>query len=240
LTLLITGGSGTLGTELKKQFSWALTPTHEQLDITDRMSVERFLYEHSVDTIIHAAAITSIRKCDENRKMAYDTNYLATKVIVDLIQQIPQSKMVYISTACVFDGHHGMYSESDFPYPENYYGLTKLLAEHTVKRLWEYLIIRTNFVGRKKWPYPKAFTDRFGTYLFADQVAYAIKELLKDEKVGTIHVVGDRKISMFELAKITTPKIEPMTLDEYSGPRLTIDMSLDTERWKKYQITATI
>ena len=41
---------------------------------------------------------------------------------------------------------------------------------------------------------------------------------------------------MFELAKYTTNDIEPMTVDEYSGPDLTIDMSLDTKRWKKYNI----
>ena len=41
---------------------------------------------------------------------------------------------------------------------------------------------------------------------------------------------------MFELAKYTTPYIEPMTMTEYSGPNLTIDMSLDTKLWKKYNI----
>jgi hypothetical protein len=49
--------------------------------------------------------------------------------------------------------------------------------------------------------------------------------------------VGDKKISMFELAKITTSEIEPMTINDYSGPRLTMDMSLDTKRWKKYKIS---
>ena len=42
---------------------------------------------------------------------------------------------------------------------------------------------------------------------------------------------------MFELAKKTTPDIQPMTIKEYSGPKLTMDMSLDTERWKKYKIS---
>jgi hypothetical protein len=49
--------------------------------------------------------------------------------------------------------------------------------------------------------------------------------------------VGDKKISMFELAKITTLEIEPMTINDYSGPKLTMDMSLDTKRWKKYKIS---
>jgi len=42
---------------------------------------------------------------------------------------------------------------------------------------------------------------------------------------------------MLELAKITTPNIESMTIMDYSGPKLTIDMSLDSERWRKYTIT---
>ena len=97
-------------------------------------------------------------------------------------------------------------------------------------------MIRTNFVARKKWPYEKAFTDRFGTYLFADQVAQGIQDILEEQLEGIIHIVGDKKISMFELAKKTTPEIKPMNMSEYSGPKLTIDMSLDTERWKKYNI----
>lgn len=51
-----------------------------------------------------------------------------------------------------------------------------------------------------------------------------------------MHIVGDKKMLIFELAKLTTPDVQPMTIKEYFGPRLTMDMSLDTERWKKYKI----
>ena len=47
--------------------------------------------------------------------------------------------------------------------------------------------------------------------------------------------MGDKKLSMYDLAKITT-SIKPMTNDEYQGQPLTMDMSLDTERWKKYTL----
>ena len=52
-----------------------------------------------------------------------------------------------------------------------------------------------------------------------------------------IHIVGDSKISMFELAKKLSPDVEPMTLNDYDGPPLPMDMSLDTVRWKKYNIS---
>ena len=106
-----------------------------------------------------------------------------------------------------------------------------------VRKLPEFLIARTNFVAKEKWPYPKAFTDRYGTYLFADGVAHGIEDVQKEKITGIVHVVGDKKISVYELAKMTTPDVQPMTINDYSGPKLTMDMSLDTERWKKYKIS---
>ena len=129
-----------------------------------------------------------------------------------------------------------MFTETSIPYPENFYSLTKLLGENIVSQFNDSLIIRTNFIAKKPWPYPKAFTDRYGTYLFANQIALGIKDILNENLEGIIHLVGDKKISMFELAKLTTPNIQPMTMNDYSGPPLTIDMSLDTKRWKKYSI----
>ena len=234
---LITGGSGVLGTELKKLFPNSLFPSHSELDITNHEMVFDYFSKNEFDSIIHAAAMTSVRQCESEKKLSWDTNVIGTKNLVDAaIKFNPNSKFSYVSTACVFDGHVGMYKESSIPYPENFYALTKLIGEQFVKNLKNHIIIRTNFKGKQKWPYPKAFTDRFGTYLFADQVALGINDIIKENIQGVVHIVGKKKISMFELAQLTTPDIKPLTIDEYQGPPLTMDMSLDTERWKKYTL----
>lgn len=236
--ILITGSLGGLGSELKKKFPNALTPNHNELDITNKEKVIIFFKKHKINIVIHAAAMTSVRKCEEEKELSWKTNVDGTKNLVDaLIETNPSGKLIYVSTACVFDGNVGMYKESSIPYPENFYALTKLLGEQEVKKILNHLIIRTNFTAKKKWPYPKAFSDRFGTYLFAEDVANGIKEVFNSDMKGIIHIVGDKKISMLELAKITTPKIESMTINDYSGPKVTMDMSLDSERWKKYKIS---
>jgi len=238
MNILITGGSGALGTELKKIFSNALTPTRQELDITNKKIAIDYIKNHDIDLIIHTAALTHIRPCEENQSLAWKTNVEGTRNLVDAVFDNKKNiRFIYVSTACVFDGHAGMYKESSIPYPENFYALTKLIGESEVNKLPEYLIIRTNFVAKKKWPYPRAFSDRFGTYLFAQDVAQGIEDIHRENITGYVHIVGDKKISMFELAKLTTPEIQPMTINEYSGPRLTMDMSLDTERWKKYRIS---
>ena len=234
---LITGGSGILGTELKKLFPNSLFPSHSDLDITNSEMVFDYFSKNEFDSIIHTAAMTSVRQCESEKKLCWNSNVVGTKNLVDATTEFrSNSKFIYVSTACVFDGHTGMYKESSVPYPENFYALTKLIGEQFVKNLKNHIIIRTNFKGKQKWPYPKAFTDRFGTYLFADQVALGINDIIKENIQGVVHIVGKKKISMFELAQLTTPDIKPMTIDEYQGPPLTMDMSLDTERWKKYTL----
>src|SRR5574338_1154997 len=238
MVILLTGGSGALGSELRKVYLDISCPSHDELDITKKKNVSDFFRYNDVELVIHTAALTSVRKCEEEKDLAWKINVEGTRNLVDAAYNSKKPvQFVYISTACVFDGHVGMYKESSFPYPENFYSLTKLLGEHEVNKLSEYLIIRTNFSAKKKWPYPKAFTDRFGTYLFADGVAEGISDVQKANLQGFVHIVGDKKISVFDLAKITTPEVSPMTIKEYSGAKLTMDMSLDTKLWKKYKIS---
>jgi dTDP-4-dehydrorhamnose reductase len=237
LTILITGVTGALGSELKKIYPDSISPSHQDFDICNLTSVKEFFNNNKIDIIIHTAALTTVRDCEENKSKALEINVQGTRnLITEFKNSNPSGKFVYISTACVFDGHLGMFDENSIPYPENFYSLTKLLGEHNVIQFNNSLIIRTNFIAKKPWPYPKAFTDRYGTYLFANQIALGIKDILNENIKGIIHLVGDKKISMFELAKLTTPDIQPMTMNEYSGPPLTMDMSLDTKRWKKYSI----
>jgi len=236
--VFITGGTGKLGRELVKIFPNSLHPTHSELDITDKVAVYDFIKKNIPEIIIHTAAITSVRRCEEEKEFAWKVNVGGTENLVEAcLTYQPNCYFVYISTACVFHGDKGNYVETDIPYPKNFYSLTKLIGECVVKYsgLKKWLIVRTNFVAREKWPYPKAFVDRYGTYLFSDKVALAIKSLINDNLTGIVHVYGEKKMSMYEIAKIITPEVEPMTLAEYNGPPLTVDMSLRSIRVKPFK-----
>jgi dTDP-4-dehydrorhamnose reductase len=237
--VLITGGTGRLGKELVKVFPKSLHPTRQQLELEVKAKVDKYISEKKPDAVIHTAAVTSVPYCEENRKEAYETNVEGTENLINAcVNHNPGCYFVLISTACVFRGDVGNYVETDLPYPKNYYALTKLLAECVVKYCGlKFLIIRTNFVAREKWPYPRAFTDRYGTYLFASNVASAVKSIVHHKLAGIVHICGDKKMSMFELAKITTPNVKPMTLSEYHGVPLTVDMSLSSVRIKPFKIS---
>jgi dTDP-4-dehydrorhamnose reductase len=236
--MLITGGTGILGRELLKIFPDSVHPTHSELELSDRDKVFEFLKKNRVDKIVHSAALTEVRECEENKPKAWKYNVQATENLVDASSKYCSDVyFLYISTPAVFDGRFGMYNENDIPYPKNFYALTKLLGEFAVKKISNYLIVRTNFVAMEKWKYPKAFTDRYGTYLFARDVATGIRDVIENKLQGIVHVVGDTKMSMFELAKSLSPDVAPITIDDYDGPPLPMDMSIDTIRWKKYRMS---
>ena len=93
-----------------------------------------------------------------------------------------------------------------------------LEGEEIVKGYGNYCIIRTNFVSKEQWKYPKAFTDRFGTYLFSDGVAKGIFEVVEKKEKGIIHIVGDKRMSMYELAMLAGSKnVGKTTLDEINS-----------------------
>ena len=87
MNILLTGGSGNLGTELKKILSNCISPIKQELDVTNRKQVFDFFQKNSIDLVIHTAAITNIRLCEENRKLAWDTNVQGTKNLVDAIKK---------------------------------------------------------------------------------------------------------------------------------------------------------
>ena len=233
MNILITGGTGKLGRQLNKIIG-AYSPSHSALDVTDRARVFEIIEEKKIDTIVHCAANTSVRFCEVNRKEAYTTNVTGTKNLYEtLVRHNPENYFVYVSTACVFSGSEPdhFYSEEDIPHPTNYYGLTKLLGETVISReLENYLIIRTNFIERGKWPYESAFMDRFANYIYSDQLALEIKKLVDRRAKGLLHICGDTRMSMYEFAKLNNPGVKPMTLKDYEGPPLTVNMCLTSKK----------
>ena len=236
--ILVTGGSGRLGAEIKKLSPHVIAPTREELDFTDKNAVEEVIKKVRPNFIIHCGAYTNVASAEQEKELCWKTNVEGTHNLIEACKLLPQVHFTFISTACVFSGKEGNYTEIDVPYPANFYGLTKTVAESLVRySQMNWLIIRTNFVKRGPWPHKKAFMDRFGTYLYADEVAKRVLQLVFLNAKGIIHVCGDKKKSMFELAKEYSPNVKPLTLEQYylenSGtPHLTEDMTLKSHYQK--------
>ncbi|MFA6513911.1 MAG: sugar nucleotide-binding protein [Patescibacteria group bacterium] len=240
--ILFTGGSGRLGKACKKIFPNAQYPNSTELNILDKKSIITYFLNKQINIVIHLAAMADIPLCETNQREAYETNVKGTKNIINISKKNGVKHFIYLNTACIFPGtdNETMEDEDSLPYPKHYYGLTKYVAEEIAKtynsQKMKVTIVRTNFTSMP-WKYPKAFTDRYGTYLFAQGVAKGLKDIVSEEpKQPIIHICGDKKISMYDYAIAGGSKVEPMTLADYQGTPLTKNMSLTSKYWKLYKL----
>lgn len=241
--LVITGGTGRLGRAARKIFPKALYPGRADMDVTSKTLVDAYFAEHQPEVVIHLAAMATIPGCEKDKPGAWKANVEGTRNIIAAAKATPATTtLLYLQTACIFPGTNpeAMEDEDSLPDPKHYYGLTKLVAEEAIlgaqgDKLKTYSI-RTNFTTMP-WEYPKAFTDRYGTYLFAQGVVKGLKEILEAQPDRQIlHVCGDKKISMYDYAVAGGSQVEPMTLQDYSGPPVTVNMSLATKYWHPYKL----
>ena len=242
-TILVTGGSGNLGRACQKILPRALYPGRGELDITSRPSIEAYFESHLIESIVHMAAVTDVNLCEQNKNLAYMVNVTGTRLLLESARSHDTVRyFLYMSSVGVFSGGDdaSMEDEDSIPYPRQFYGITKLLAEEITRSFdtptMQTTVIRTNFTSMP-WAYPRAFTDRFGTYLFAQGVSKGIRDILITRPPQPIiHICGDRRLSMYEYATLGGSQVEPMTMDDYHGTPLTRNMSITSKYWKLYKI----
>ena len=118
----------------------------EELDITNPEMIEKIFSKIKPDLIIHAAAIIRPIVCEENKKLAWETNVNSVRNLVEKCKAA-NCKMVFISSDYVYAGKNSLIDETEELNPLNYYGETKAEAEKIVSKLDEFLIIRTAWVN---------------------------------------------------------------------------------------------
>jgi len=137
MNILITGANGQLGSELKalsQKFSninFHFTDV-EDLDITDRDRLPKYIANKNFEFIINCAAYTNVDKAEEDKDKAFLINQTAVRNLVSAAHK-SGSKLLHISTDYVFDGKSFVpYKESHKTNPISIYGKSKYAGEQEV------------------------------------------------------------------------------------------------------------
>ncbi|MCC7125629.1 MAG: NAD(P)-dependent oxidoreductase [Acidobacteria bacterium] len=228
---VVTGGSGLLGTALRRLLPSARFPSSSELDVTRADSIGAWLDASPPTLVIHAAAFTSPPKIDQDPSRAIAANIIGTANIAQWCLD-HDATLVYISTDYVFKGDKGLYREDDAMMPVNGYAWSKLGGECAVRLLPDHLVIRTSF-GPDEFPYPKAFVDQWTSRQSVSQTAAQMVRVIERGARGTVHIGGPRR-SVMEYARSLDPAkmIEPLSLKDvtFVAP---VDTSLDTTRFRE-------
>ncbi len=220
MTIVVVGAGGRLGMEFMDRLA-SLDDvrglTHNDLDVTDSLAVERTLLELEPTVVINCAAQSHVDQCEQDRDLAYRVNVLGARNIAHAAYKVA-ARIVHFSTDYVFDGTDDHpYREWDRPDPINWYGTTKYMSEEAVARADpDHLILRVAYVYGAHGENPVTAVIRAvrsGTSLTLpdDQVmsptsAAEIVEqtmlLAQRGAVGTYHVTGKGEVSRYEFAKV--------------------------------------
>lgn len=240
--ILLTGGSGNLGTSILEsgKFKDILSPSHEEIDLCDIDSIRNFLSGESLEAVIHCAAFTSMTDCEKNPEIAINVNTMGTSNLVSGIlkkeyDQGNKIRFIHVSTDAVYSRSEGNYSESSSTIPNSIYGWTKLGAECAVNTLKNYCIIRTSFFNPEKLKFSEAPDDVYTSKLAITELVDSIKILLESDFVGTINV-GNKRISNYDLFRRYIHGLKPCKLSQIESKlpmKLPRDSSMNIELWEK-------
>lgn len=213
MKVFVTGVKGQLGhdvvNELKKRNHEAIGVDIEEMDITDKTSVDRVIKEANPDAVIHCAAWTAVDAAeDEDKKEKVRlVNAVGTQYIADVCKEL-KIKMMYISTDYVFDGQGETPWDPDCKdyKPLNVYGQTKLEGELAVSNtLSDYFIIRIAWVfGKNGNNFIKTMlnvgkthdtltvvNDQIGTPTYTYDLARLLVDMIETEKYGYYHATNE-------------------------------------------------
>jgi dTDP-4-dehydrorhamnose reductase len=229
--ILVTGGSGLLGRELRLILAGALFPSSREFNVTEYSRIDTHLEGSSIKVILHAAAFTSPPRIDADPMRAVEVNIIGTANITRLCYR-RNIRLVYVCTDYVFKGDRGNYHEDDPVHPVNKYAWSKLGGECAVRMYDKALVIRTSF-GPSVFPYEKAFVDQYTSRQSVSVIARKIARLAQSDLTGVINVGGPRQTVMeYALSLDSTKSIKPIRLSEVTF-QVPVDTSLDTTKYQK-------
>ena len=243
--LLIIGGSGLLGTEIRKQLSSMRrvvavdAPPHFKLDITYRDSIKaNFIKKESYyDAVVLLASEKSQTKIELESSSALSTNIIGvSNVVAEMQENNIRAKLVYVSTGYVYKGNSRYHRETDGVFPCNKYAWSKLGGECAVRMLDEnkYLIIRCEFSKapwHRDWAYSDQFTSREELSITASKI---ISLILTEEASGTYNIGGKRRSVWKYACSISDKPIRKESRKNSKLIKFPKDTSLDISKFNKF------
>lgn len=238
---IITGAGGMLG----KYVDFGIPKKHADFDVTNLPNVLEVVKKDKPQIILHMAAETDVDLCERDPQHAYMINTVGTYNMI-LAAQAVNAKLLYISTAGVFDGKKkSPYHEADKPNPQSHYSRSKFLGEVMIQQLLKnYLIIRAGwlfgggpeidhkFVGKilrilQTKDELQIVKDTKGTPTYGKDFIEAVKKLIPSSRKGILHLSNYGVATRYDMAKIIAHETKPHAKIH---PVLSSAFSLDVKR----------
>ncbi|MEN3277047.1 MAG: dTDP-4-dehydrorhamnose reductase [Massilia sp.] len=150
MKILLTGGSGQVGFELRRALAplgEVVAPGRAACDLADEAALRALVRSVRPDAIVNAAAYTAVDRAESEQAAAFAVNAAAPRILGEEAARLG-ALVLHFSTDYVFSGEKdGAYTERDLPDPRNVYGRSKYEGERGLAGACaRHLILRTSWV----------------------------------------------------------------------------------------------
>lgn len=217
--------------------------TFSGVDVEDFETVENLLDELKPNVVINAAGLIKQLPSSKNVVKTLTINSVFPHRLAEVVSSL-DSRLLSISTDCVFDGKKGGYTEGDIPNAVDLYGKSKNLGEVVEGNC---LTLRTSIIGREletahslvEWflssegktvkGFKNAIFSGFPTVVLAD----IIGDLIVNQKNlrGLYHVSSD-PINKYELLCLIKKGFN-LNIEIEPESEFQIDRSLDSTKFRQ-------
>lgn len=183
------------------------------LDVSDTVELIKIINSNNFDFIINCVGVLNKNAEDHPEKAIWFNSYFPH--FLESITKDTNSKVISISTDCVFSGKNGKYIETDKKDGEGFYAVSKALGEIVNDKD---LTIRTSIIGPElkkdgiglfNWVLNQTgeingFTNAYWSGITTLELAKFINKITSESNFpnGLIHLTNNVKINKYELLKI--------------------------------------
>lgn len=207
-------------------------------DITDS-SFLRWILLNDYDVIINCIGVLN-EACNANPEKAIYLNSYLPHAIVDILKNT-KTKLIHMSTDCVFSGKAAPYSENSLHDGETLYDRTKGLGEINSDR---HLTFRNSIIGpdmkengiglfnwfMKQNGTINGYTDAFWTGVTTLTLAKAIERAAVEDIAGLYHLVHPVSISKYDLLQLFNKHFTDNNITILPSPAVSVDKTLINNR----------
>jgi dTDP-4-dehydrorhamnose reductase len=230
IKIVVSGGSGRFGNELKKNTQDNfLFPTKKQLNILNLNSITNYLKKKKPKYFIHLAGLSRPMILHEkNISKSITLNILGTANVVLACEKL-NIKLIYFSTSYVYPGTKGNYKETDSLLPINNYAWSKLGAESAVQMYKNSLILRVSMT-EKPFVHKGAYANMKTNFIFHDDFIKIFKKIIN--KKGIINI-GGKTSSVYKFVKKTNKKVKKIYIKNNDFPKMPKNSSMNLKKLRK-------
>jgi dTDP-4-dehydrorhamnose reductase len=208
-------------------------------DITDFENLKKIINEGQYDAIINAIGILN-QDAEDHKSNAVLLNSYLPHFLSDTTKEM-KTRVIHMSTDCVFSGKTGGYSETSFRDGETFYDRSKALGELENNKD---LTFRNSIIGpdmsergiglfnwfMKQEGQINGFTKAIWTGVTTLTLAKAMEQALKENLTGLYNLVNNETISKYELLKLFNKYMKNGQIEILPSDNLSLDKSLINNR----------